>query len=134
MAGLFCFGIVVPTIIIRRSLKMTEYFIKSTKENNIMTCLQSSDDDEFQSRYFLSNQLYNQRDPGVMIIQVQYFREYTQSGLIRNDAKSHQYFLFLNFLSFTNDHFLIFSDFRGYFLKKNLIIPLFGNFSEIFQL
>ena len=32
MAGLFCFGIVVPTIIIRRSLKMTEYFIKSTKE------------------------------------------------------------------------------------------------------
>ena len=60
MAGLFCFGIVVPTIIIRRSLKMTEYFIKSTKENiyDIMTCLQSSDDDEFQTRYyftFLSN-------------------------------------------------------------------------------
>ena len=60
MAGLFCFGIVVPTIIIRRSLKMTEYFIKSTKEKvyDIMACLQSSDDDEFQSRYyfiFLSN-------------------------------------------------------------------------------
>ena len=54
MAGLFCFGNVVPTIIIRRSLKMTEYFIKSTKEKfyDIMTCLQSSDDDEFQSRYF----------------------------------------------------------------------------------
>ena len=60
MAGLLCFGIVVPTIIIRRNLKMREYFIKSTKEKfySIMTCLQSSNDDEFQSRYyfiFLSN-------------------------------------------------------------------------------
>ena len=60
MAGLFCFGIVVPTIIIRRSLKMTEYFIKSTKEKiyDIMMCLRTSNDDEFQSRYyftFLSN-------------------------------------------------------------------------------
>ena len=55
MAGLFCFGNVVPTIIIRRSLKMTEYFIKSTKEKfyYILTCLQSPDDDEFQSRYYL---------------------------------------------------------------------------------
>ena len=52
MAGLFCFGNVVPTIIIRRSPKMTEYFIKSTKEkfNDILTCLRSPDDDEFQSR------------------------------------------------------------------------------------
>ena len=60
MAGLLCFGIVVPTIIIRRNLKMREYFIKSTKEKfySIMTCLQISNDDEFQSRYyfiFLSN-------------------------------------------------------------------------------
>ena len=52
MAGLFCFGNVVPTIIIRRSLKMTEYFVKSTKEKlyYILTCLRSPDDDEFQLR------------------------------------------------------------------------------------
>ena len=52
IAGLFCFGNVVPTIIIRRSLKMTEYFIKSTKEKfyYILTCLLSPDDDEFQLR------------------------------------------------------------------------------------
>ena len=52
MAGLFCFGNVVPTIIIRRSPKMTEYFIKSTKEkiSDILMFLRSPDDDEFQSR------------------------------------------------------------------------------------
>ena len=32
LAGAFCFGNVVPTIIIRRNPKMSEYFIKSTKE------------------------------------------------------------------------------------------------------
>ena len=52
LAGAFCFGNVVPTIIIRRSFKMTEYFIKSTKEKfyYILTCLRSPDDDEFQLR------------------------------------------------------------------------------------
>ena len=56
MAGLFCFGNVVPTLIIRMSLQMTEYFCNSTKEKfyDIMTCLQSPDDDEFQSRYYLT--------------------------------------------------------------------------------
>ena len=36
------------------------------------------------------------------------FHEYTQSGLIRNDAISNQCFLFLNFQSFTSGRFLIF--------------------------
>ena len=52
MAGLFCFGNVVPTIIIRRNPKMSEYFIKSTKEkfHDILACLRSPGYDEFQSR------------------------------------------------------------------------------------
>ena len=52
LAGAFCFGNVVPTIIIRRNPKMSEYFIKSTKENfyAILACLRSPDDDEFQLR------------------------------------------------------------------------------------
>ena len=52
LAGAFCFGNVVPTIIIRRNPKMSEYFIKSTKEKMyyILVCLQSPDDDEFQLR------------------------------------------------------------------------------------
>ena len=47
-----------------------------------------------------------------------------QSGLIRNDAKSHWCFLFLNFLVFTSHHFLIFFTFYMLFLKflKNILI------------
>ena len=52
LAGAFCFGNVVPTIIIRRNPRMSEYFIKSTKENfyGILARLRSPDDDELQLR------------------------------------------------------------------------------------
>ena len=48
---------------------------------------------------------------------------YAQSVLIRNDAKSHYCFLFLNFLGVTSGHFLKISYFRVCFVKlKNRCI------------
>ena len=58
--------------------------------------------------------------------------EYTQSGLIRNDVKSHQCFLFLNFLGFTSGHFLKKSYSRVCFVKlKNRCIKSKKNTSLI---
>ena len=60
------------------------------------------------------------------------YPKYTQSGLIRNDVKSHQCFLFLNFLGFTSGHFLKISYFRVCFVKlKNRCIKSKKNTSLI---
>ena len=52
LVGLFCWGIMVPSIIIKRSQTMTEYMQEYIKENiyNLFPQLETQQNDEIQSR------------------------------------------------------------------------------------